>query len=114
MEYGYGVRRPVVIRLRSFEDLVRLAVSTVVNGQGIDLFHYEEDGRHYYMLQGSWPDYYCLEGLPILYLAEGPEPGSGLLRVSLNGGFRVSWGDDVDANVTIPVVSLAEKPFFLL
>ena len=107
------LRRPVLVKLKSFDDLVRLAASTVVNGQAMDLFHYEENGKHYYMMQGCWPDYYGLQGLPLLYLAEGPKPESGYLRVRINGGLSYSWAETEGADVPIPVISLVEKPFFL-
>ncbi len=116
-----GLREKVVpVRVKSLNDLARMAASIATLGQSTYLIRFRVGGKVVYGLVALLRDYYDLYGLPILYYyarepREEDEKAHFLLvkfdehgehvEFSASSALRPGW-------VSIPVIDLAEKPRF--
>ncbi len=106
----------VCIKLRSLNDLARLASSIAMLGHSTHILHFRTEKSHVYGLLVVLRDFYKYYGLPVFYYIELVEKLKGnyvLVKVDENGervevseGTRHGW-------IGVPIVSLAEPPPFI-
>jgi hypothetical protein len=109
----------VGIRLKTFNDLVRLSASSIAMGQSTFILRIRNGSRNVYGVLAVFRDYYRMYGLPLLYYfidSEGkiPEEANYVLLRSDEGGERIEFGKGSKAGyVTIPIINVAEVPEFI-
>jgi len=113
------IKELMPIKVKSLKDLARLAASVVMMGQSAYILKYvTDDGKIIFGFLAVFRDFYNLYGIPLLYyyvddykesldgnfiLVKTEERGE---RVEVSkGGSRPGW-------ISIPLISLAEKPAF--
>ncbi len=113
------LRRVIKLRVKSLNDLARMAASVVALGQPTYIIKYRNSGRVVYGLLAIFRDYFNLYGLPLLYYYtddEGRYPeGNYILIKGDEGGERVEISKSMKAGyISIPIVELVEVPEFLV
>lgn len=112
------IKEIIPIKVRSLKDLARLAASAIMMGQTAYILKYREDKKMVFGFLAVFRDFYNYYGIPLLYyyveeykesldgnfiLVKTDEVGE---RVEISkGGSRPGW-------ISIPLVTLAEKPIF--
>lgn len=112
------LRHVIKLRVRSLNDLARMAASVVALGQPTYIVRFRNSGKTVYGLLAIFRDYFNLYGLPLLYYyvdEEGKYPeGNYVLIKGEESGERVEVSKGVKAGyISIPIVELVEVPEFL-
>ncbi|MCY0868020.1 MAG: hypothetical protein OWQ48_02160 [Desulfurococcus sp.] len=113
-----SIEKVVPVKLSSLNDLVRLAASTMIPGQfGAYIIRFEYKGRLYLGMLGVFRDYYKYYGIPVFYYypleGESRDAGSANYIVISTSDERIEFSKNPKPGVSIPIVSLAEKPVFV-
>lgn len=114
-----GLDKVVGVRLKTFNDLVRLSASSVAMGQSTFILRIKNENRNIYGVLAVFRDYYRMYGLPLLYYfidVEGkiPEEANYVLLRSDESGEKIEFGRGSKAGyVTIPIINVAEAPEFI-
>lgn len=109
------VRSVVCIEAKSDRDIGRIAASIMTMGQPIYILHFFHAGKHIYGILANFHDFWNLKGVPIFYFFSSEnELGTYLLLKSDDEGERIEWSDRAKRGwVSVPVMSLKEKPPFI-
>ncbi len=111
------LRKVIKLRVKSLNDLARMAASVVAVGQPTYVIRVKEGEKTVYGLLAVFRDYFNLHGVPLLYYyvdEHGSLDGNYILiksdeageKVEVSKGFKPSY-------ISIPIVDLAESPDFL-
>jgi hypothetical protein len=107
--------KPVfTLRVTSIADIARFAATMLTLGQPVYLLHFKHNNKHYYGILAIFHDYFNLNGVPIFYYYEGEEEGKYVLVKLDETGEHVVFSDRTRTGwLSIPIVSLYEKPDFI-
>jgi len=108
----------IMIKLSSLPDLVRLAVALSIPQMTSYIIKYKHEGKTYLGILGVFRDFYKLYGLPIFYyyVADGEEAAkidSANYIIISSDGDKIEFGKTPKPGMSIPLISLAEKPPFI-
>lgn len=113
------IQRVIKLRVKSLNDLARMAASTLTLGQPTYVIRFRDsDGRQLYGMLAVFRDYFNLYGIPLLYYyvddGRSASDGNYILIKSDEGGERVEISKGVKTGyISIPIIDLAEVPEFL-
>jgi len=109
----------IPIKTQSFSDLIRLAASTMIPHQVITyLIKFKHKNKVVVGLLGVFRDYYKYYGLPIFYYYSFDETTSpeilGANYIILHSGEeKFEFSKQPKPGISIPIVTLLEKPEFI-
>lgn len=111
-------RKVLLIKTTSFEDLVRLAASTIIPHQVMTyLIKFKHKDRFIIGILGIFRDYYKYYGLPIFYYYSFDANDSRVLEANYvilyTGEEKYEFSKSPKPGVSIPIINLAMKPQFL-
>jgi hypothetical protein len=102
------------VRVSTLSDIARFAALMISLGQPAYIVHFNYNGEKYYGLLAIYHDYFNLKGVPIFYYHVGNEEGKYLLIKVDETGEQVLFSDRTRSGwISIPVISLKEKPNFI-
>ncbi len=112
------IRKVIKLRVKSLNDLARMAASVIALGQPTYIIRIKDGGKTAYGLLAVFRDYFNLHGIPLLYYYVdelGGVEGNYILIKSDESGERVEIGKGIKPGyLSIPIVDLAELPDFLI
>ncbi|MEM0000038.1 MAG: hypothetical protein QXH02_00325 [Desulfurococcaceae archaeon] len=108
----------ILLKTGSFGDLVRLAASTIIPHQVMTyLIKFKHRDKVIIGLLGVFRDYYKYYGLPIFYYysfdSNDPVAVDANYIVIYTGEDRYELSKNPKPGISIPIVTLAEKPAFI-
>jgi hypothetical protein len=109
----------VPIKTQSLADLVRLTASTIMPTHGVTyLIKFKYKNKVVLGLLGVFRDYYKYYGIPIFYYysfdeSQNPELLSANYIVLYSGEERFEFSKHPKPGISIPIISLVEKPAFI-
>ena len=108
----------ILLKTNSFGDLVRLASSTIIPHQITTyLIKFKHKGKIVIGLLGVFRDYYKHYGLPIFYYysfeSNDPVVAEANYVIVYTGEDRYELSKSPKPGISIPIISLAEKPVFI-
>jgi len=113
------MEKVVGVKLKSFNDLVRLAASSIAMGQPTFILRFKRSNYYVYGILAVFRDFYKMYGVPILYFYNDI---SGRLPINQNyvlirsdeGGEHIEFSKGSKTGyVTIPIVNLESAPEFM-
>jgi len=114
-----NLNKVIGIRLKSFNDLVRLSASSIAMGQATFILRYSKHESTVYGVLAVFRDYYKMYGLPIFYYyldTSGVVPQNFnyvLLRSDETGEHIEFSKGSRSGYVVIPVIDLERPPKFM-
>ncbi len=108
----------VLLKTASFYDLVRLASATIIPHQVMTyLIKFKYKGRIVIGILGVFRDYYKQYGLPVFYYytfdGNDAQASEANYVIVYTGEDRFELSKNPKPGVSIPIISLAEKPVFI-
>jgi hypothetical protein len=108
----------VLLKTASFYDLVRLASATIIPHQVMTyLIKFKYKGRIVIGILGVFRDYYKQYGLPVFYYytfdGNDVQASEANYVIVYTGEDRFELSKNPKPGVSIPIISLAEKPVFI-
>lgn len=118
MENELIKERVIPLKTASFNDLVRLASASIIPHQVMTyLIKFKHEGRIVIGILGVFRDYYKHYGLPVFYYYTFSENDSQIAEanyvVVYTGEDKFEFSKNPKPGVSIPIISLAEKPIFI-
>ncbi len=114
-----GIGKAIKVRVKSINDLVRMAASSIAMGQPTYMLRYEEEGRVLYGIMAVFRDFYKYYGVPLFYYfidednVVPKEANYALLRSS-DTEERIEFSKAAKTGyVIVPIINIAEMPDFL-
>lgn len=111
------LRKVIKLRVRSLNDLARMAASVIALGQPTYVIRIRDGEKVVYGLLAVFRDYFNLHGVPLLYYyvdEYGGAEGNYILIKSDESGEKVEVSKGIKPSyLSIPVIDLAEFPDFL-
>ncbi len=113
------MEKVVGVKLKNFNDLVRLAASSIAMGQPTFILRFRKSNQCIYGVLAVFRDFYKLYGVPILYFysdisGELPEDRNYVLLRSDEAGEHVEFSKGSKTGyVTIPIINLETAPEFM-
>ncbi len=107
------------VRLKAFEDLVRLSASSISIGQSTFILRIDGDKATIYGVLAVFRDYFKLYGVPLLYYfideeSSVPKDANYVLLRTSDDGEKIEFSKGSKAGyVTIPIINVVELPEFL-
>ncbi|MCS7107923.1 MAG: cren protein [Sulfolobales archaeon] len=112
------LRKVIKLRVKSLNDLARMAASVIAIGQPTYIIRIKDGGKVIYGLLAVFRDYFNLHGIPLLYYyidEHGGIEGNYMLIRSDETGEKVEVSKGIKPTyISIPIVDLAEFPEFLI
>ncbi len=114
------MEKVVGVELKSFNDLVRLAASSIAMGQPTFILRFRRNGHYVYGILAVFRDFYKMYGMPLLYFysdtsGELPEDQNYVLLRSDEAGEHIEFSKGSRTGyVTIPIINLEKPPEFML
>ncbi|MEM0380512.1 MAG: hypothetical protein QXX35_02775 [Desulfurococcaceae archaeon] len=112
------IERALAIKMNSLEDLVRLATSLSISQMTTYILKFLYNNKLYLGLLGVFRDYYKYYGIPIFYytVLEGDEKEKAIdakyIIVSTDKDV-VEFSKTPKPGLSIPLITLAQKPLFI-
>jgi hypothetical protein len=108
----------LVIKTATFNDLVRLAVSTIIPPQVTTyLLKFKHRDKIIIGILGVFRDYYKQYGLPIFYYysfsSNDPMVLDANYVIVYTGEEKYEFSKNPKPGVSLPIITLAEKPSFI-
>ncbi|WP_440059948.1 hypothetical protein ACSU1N_01990 [Thermogladius sp. 4427co] len=107
----------VPVKLRSLSDLVRLAAAISIPQGSSYILRFDSGNKIILGILGVFRDYYKYYGVPIFYYYVVEENEASSLQdanyvIASLSEDRFEFSKNPKPGVTIPIIRLAEKPFF--
>ncbi|MEM0505272.1 MAG: cren protein [Sulfolobales archaeon] len=111
------LRKVIKLRVKSLNDLARMAASVIALGQPTYIVRIKEGEKTLYGLLAVFRDYFNLHGIPLLYYyvdEDGSVEGNYILIRSDETGEKVEVSKGIKPTyISIPIINLVESPEFL-
>jgi hypothetical protein len=109
----------VPIKTQSLADLIRLTASTIIPSHGVTyLIKFNYKNKVVLGLLGVFRDYYKYYGIPIFYYysfdeSTGSEVTGANYVILYSGEERFEFSKHPRPGISVPIVTLVEKPAFI-
>jgi len=113
------VGKAVKVRVKSINDLVRMAASSIAMGQPTYILRYERDGETLYGIMAVFRDFYKYYGVPLFYYVVDnsgsvPKDANYALLRSSDSEERIEFSKAAKTGyVIVPIINVTEMPNFL-
>ncbi len=114
-----GVGKAIRVRVKSINDLVRMAASSIAMGQPTYILRCEREGKTIYGIMAVFRDFYKYYGIPLFYYviddsnAVPKEANYALLRSS-DSEEKIEFSKAAKTGyVVVPIINVADMPDFL-
>lgn len=110
--------KAVLIKTATFNDLVRLASASIIPHQVMTyLIKFRHRDKIVIGILGVFRDYYKNYGIPVFYYytfsGDDPQASEANYVILYTGEDRFELSKNPRPGVSIPIISLAEKPVFI-
>jgi len=113
------INKAFKVRVKDFNDLARMAASSIAFGQPTYIIRYENKDKRVYGILAVFRDYFKLYGIPLFYYyidTEGKIPSDTnyvLVKTDANGEHIELSKGTKPGYIAIPIINLKELPSFL-
>jgi len=110
------VEKVLPVKVASLNDLVRLAVSTMIPHQVTTyMVKFKHKSRTYLGILGVFRDYYKYYGIPVFYYypMDSDSLGDANYIIVSTSEEKIEFSKNPKPGIAIPIITLSEKPVFI-
>jgi len=112
------LEKVVVVKMRSLQDLVRLAITLALPQMASYLIKFWYNNKLYIGILGIFRDYYKYYGIPVFYYyalegGKAEEADKANYIVFTTDSEVIEFSREAKPGRSIPLIGLAEKPLFI-
>ncbi len=114
-----GVGKAIRVRVKSINDLVRMAASSIAMGQPTYILRCEREGKTIYGIMAVFRDFYKYYGIPLFYYVIDsnnavPKEANYALLHSSDSEEKIEFSKAAKTGyVVVPIINVADMPDFL-